>query len=89
MKTHTDDYLLGVLPSGKAVYASGNLIAQIGRERARYELVSRVWFAETGSAPGYYPVKTSLSGDTVMVRGNSHQEAINNYFRREAKKDKP
>lgn len=82
MISGTDDVCLGVLPNGSPVYCSHNIIAQIGMEKARYELVDRAWIAESGSVRGYYPVRTDLNGNYIMVRADSHQQAIEKYLNR-------
>ena len=58
--------------NGNAIHASQELIATHGIDRIRHELSLNVC----------YPVKTSLSGDTVMVEAKSQQEAIEKYLNR-------
>lgn len=62
--------------NGLTVYASDNLIAQAGMHeiKERLGLVRR------------YPVKVDLSGHTVMVEGDSPEDAIQRYLNRVEKK---
>lgn len=57
---------------GKIVYVSEILLAQKGEREIREALglIRR------------YPVKTNLSGNVVMVEGDSHEDAVQRYLRR-------
>jgi hypothetical protein len=57
---------------GNAVHASPELIAAHGIDHIRREL----------ELVKYYPVKTDLSGNTVMVEAKSQEEAIEKYLNR-------
>lgn len=80
MKLFETATFIGVLPNGQVIHASVGLVAQLGINRVRYELVDSVWLAETGSAPGYYPVRTGLDGPVVLIKAASQEEAIVKYF---------
>ena len=56
--------------NGMVVYASNNLLAQKGGRRVleQLDLLRR------------YPVKTDLNGHTVMVVGDSQEDAIERYL---------
>lgn len=56
----------------RAIYASEQLIATYGIDVVRRNL---------GLARSY-PVKTDLSGHTVMVEASNQEEAIEKYFKR-------
>ena len=66
--------LFGV-KDGKEVWVSADLLAQKGDREIREQLgmIRR------------YPVKTDLSGNIVMVEGNSHEDAVNRYLNRVAR----
>lgn len=78
-----DDYvLIGATPAGELVYASSSLIAQVGVERLREELVDALYLRKGLSAPGYHKVRTSpLSDDYVLVRAKTPEEALAKYLR--------
>ena len=63
--------LFGV-KDGKKVWVSSILLAQVGDREVREQLgmIRR------------YPVKTDLSGNIVMVEGDSHEDAVNRYLNR-------
>ena len=63
--------LFGV-KDGKEVWVSSILLAQVGDREVREQLgmIRR------------YPVKTDLSGNIVMVEGDSHEDAVNRYLNR-------
>ena len=63
--------LLGI-KDGKEVWVSDSLLAQKGEREVKEQLgmIRR------------YPVKTDLSGNTVMVEGASHEDAVNQYMNR-------
>ena len=63
---------LGVNNRGLGCWASENLIAQIGLKEVKENmgLIRR------------YPVRTDLSGNIVMVEGDSHEDAVNRYLNR-------
>lgn len=60
---------------GKEVWVSDILLAQKGEREVKEQLgmIRR------------YPVKTDLSGNTVMVEGDSHEDAVNRYLNRKTK----
>lgn len=66
---------LGVNDLGLVCYASETLIAQKGIEEVKENmgLVRR------------YPVKVDLSGNIVMVAGDSHEDAVRRYLNRKVK----
>lgn len=70
-----DDKKLIGYKDGMAVYASDNLLAQKGERyvRGKLGLLRR------------YPVKTDLSGNVVMVEGDSHEDAVQRYLSRTIK----
>ena len=75
---------VGMRPDGKTVWASESLIASQGMDKIRYELVDKVWFENTGSAPGYYPVRLSLlGGDVVMIKADSHKHAVDKFLKKD------
>lgn len=57
---------------GKVIYVTETLLAQKGEREVREALglVRR------------YPVKTDLSGNIVMVEGDSHEDAVQRYLHR-------
>ena len=57
---------------GKEVWVSESLLCQKGEREIREQLgmIRR------------YPVKTDLSGNIVMVEGDSHEDAVNRYLSR-------
>lgn len=57
---------------GKIVYVSETLLAQKSEREIREALglIRR------------YPVKTDLSGNVVMVEGDSHEDAVQRYLHR-------
>ena len=57
---------------GKEVWVSDSLLYQKGEREVREQLgmIRR------------YPVKTDLSGNIVMVEGDSHEDAVNRYLNR-------
>lgn len=57
---------------GKEVWVSENLLCQKGEREVREQLgmIRR------------YPVKTDLSGNIVMVEGDSHEDAVKRYLNR-------
>lgn len=65
-----DGFKLIGFKDGMAVYVSDMALAQVGEREAREQLglIKR------------YPVKTSLSGNVVMVEGDNHQDAIERYL---------
>lgn len=70
-----DDKKLIGYKDGMAVYVSDALLAQKGERKVREELglILR------------YPVKTDLSGNVVMVEGDSHEDAVQRYLSRTIK----
>lgn len=60
---------------GEVVYVSEALIAQKGLREIK----------EVLGLTRRYPVKTSLSGEVVMVEANSHEEAVEIYLSRRKK----
>ena len=70
-----DDKKLIGYKDGMAVYVSDALLAQKGEREVREQLglVRR------------YPVKTDLSGNVVMVEGDSHEDAVQRYLSRTIK----
>jgi hypothetical protein len=60
--------------NGMVVFASKDLLAQRGKREVleQLRLIQR------------YPVKTDLSGNTVMVEGDSHEDAVQCYLNRVA-----
>ena len=65
------DKMIGCL-NGMAVYASDALLAQKGEQEVREQL----------GLTRRYPVKTDLSGNVVMVEGDSHEDAVRRYLSR-------
>lgn len=57
---------------GKEVWVSESLLCQRSEREVREQLgmIRR------------YPVKTDLSGNIVMVEGDSHEDAVNRYLNR-------
>lgn len=55
---------------GMGVYVSEELIAQKGEREVREQL----------GLTQRYPVKTDLSGNIVMVEGDSHEDAVRRYL---------
>ena len=70
-----DDKKLIGYKDGMAVYVSDALLAQKGEHEVREQLglIHR------------YPVKTDLSGNVVMVEGDSHEDAVQRYLSRTIK----
>ncbi|MEM4261221.1 MAG: hypothetical protein QXG00_08305, partial [Candidatus Woesearchaeota archaeon] len=62
--------LLGI-KDGRAIYVSETTIAQLGKNKVMESLglIKR------------YPVQIDLSGNIVMVKGDSHEDAISRYFK--------
>lgn len=60
---------------GKEVWVSASLLHQKGEREIKEQLgmIRR------------YPVKTDLSGNIVMVEGDSHEDAVNRYLNRVTK----
>lgn len=70
-----DDKKLIGSKNGMAVFVSDTLIAQKGEHEVREQLgLIRRW-----------PVKTDLSGNVVMVEGDSHEDAVKRYLSRTIK----
>ena len=70
-----DDKKLIGSKNGMAVFVSDTLIAQKGEHEVREQLgLIRRW-----------PVKTDLSGNVVMVEGDSHEDAMQRYLSRTIK----
>ena len=70
-----DDKKLTGHKDGMAVYVSDTLMAQKGEREVREQLgMIRRW-----------PVKTDLSGNAVMVEGDSHEDAVRRYLSRTIK----
>ena len=69
-----DKKLIGY-KDGMAVYVSDMLLAQKGEREVREQL---------GLIPRY-PVTTDLSGNVVMVEGDSHKDAVQRYLSRTIK----
>lgn len=67
---------IGALPTGEAVYASEDMIAQKGLEETRMELVDTHWHRAGITPPGYHKVVTGLSGETVLIKAASHEAAV-------------
>ena len=69
-----DKKLIGY-KDGISVYVSDELLAQKGEREVREQLglIRR------------YPVKTDLSGNEVMVEGDSHEDAVRRYLSRTIK----
>lgn len=63
------------IKDGMVVYVSDEALAQTGEHEVKEALgmVRR------------YPVKTNLSGNVVMVEGDSHEDAVRRYLTRTAK----
>lgn len=70
-----DDKKLIGYKDGMGVYVSDTLLAQKGEREVRRQLglIRR------------YPVKTDLSGNVVMVEGDSHEDAVQRYLSRTIK----
>lgn len=66
-----DKKLIGC-KNGMGVYVSDTLLAQKG-EREVLEQLGLI---------RRYPVKADLSGNVVMVEGDSHEDAVNRYLHR-------
>jgi hypothetical protein len=60
------------IKNGEVVYVTEALIAQKGIKAIKDAL----------GLTRRYPVKTSLSGDVLMVEANSHEEAVKLYLSR-------
>ncbi len=69
-----DKKLIGY-KNGMSIYVSETVLAQIGEREVREQLglIRR------------YPVKTDLSGNVVMVEGDSHEDAVQRYLSRTIK----
>lgn len=67
-----DDKKLIGYKNGMAVFVSDELLAQEGEREVRQQLglIRR------------YPVQTDLSGNVVMVEGDSHEDAVQRYLSR-------
>ena len=65
-----DDKKLIGYKDGMGVYVSDTLLAQKGEREVRRKL----------GLIRHYPVKTDLSGNVVMVEGDSHEDAVQRYF---------
>lgn len=73
--------VIGYGPDGRPIHVSIESILQYGEERLRFELVDKQYINLGRIPPGYYPVRTSLNQDCfVLVKANSHEEAVNKYF---------
>ena len=72
--TMGDKKLIGY-NDGMAVYVSDAILAQKGEREVREKL----------GLIRLYPVKTDLSGNVVMVEGDSHEDAVRRYLTRTAK----
>ena len=70
-----DDKKLIGYKNGMAVYVSDTLLAQKGERVVREQL----------GLLRRYPVKTDLSGNEVMVEGDSHEDAVRRYLSRTIK----
>lgn len=57
---------------GMVVYVSDDLLAQKGKQEVMRHL----------GMTKRYPVKTDLSGNIVMVEGDSHEDAVRRYLTR-------
>lgn len=70
--TRDDKVFLGVNNKGLACYASRELLAQRGQQEVMEQmgLIRR------------YKVRTNLSGNIVMVEGESHEDAVNRWLTR-------
>ena len=65
-----DDKKLIGYKDGMGVYVSDTLLAQKGEREVRRRL----------GLIRHYPVKTDLSGNVVMVEGDSHEDAVQRYL---------
>ena len=72
--TMGDKKLIGY-KDGMAVYVSDAILAQKGEREVREKL----------GLIRLYPVKTDLSGNVVMVEGDSHEDAVQRYLSRTIK----
>ena len=70
-----DDKKLIGYKDGVAVYVSDVLLAQKGEQEVREQL----------GLTRRFPVKTDLSGNEVMVEGDSHEDAVRRYLSRTMK----
>jgi len=70
-----DDKKLIGYKDGMGVYVSDTLLAQKGEREVRRRL----------GLIRHYPVKTDLSGNVVMVEGDSHEDAVQRYLSRTIK----
>lgn len=70
-----DDKKLIGYKNGMGVFVSEELLAQKGEREVREQLglIRR------------YPVKTDLSGNIMMVEGDSHEDAVQRYLSRTIK----
>ena len=70
-----DDKKLIGYKNGMAVFVSDALLAQKGERKVREQLgLIRRW-----------PVKTDLSGNEVMIEGDTHEDAVQWYLSRTIK----
>ena len=58
--------------NGLGVYVSAAMLGQLGLRECKERL----------GLTKYWPVRTDLSGNTVMVEGETHEDAINRYLNR-------
>ena len=75
MSLASGERYLGINEHGKLVYASELLIAKYGLEKVKIEL----------GVMRQFPVRTDLSGNTVMVYANSQEEAIDKWLNAKAR----
>jgi hypothetical protein len=74
--------LVGVTPDGREMFASEELIAQFGTDKVRYELVDREYLRRNMTPPGYHKIRIKLfSGDYVLVKADSFEEALKKVFK--------
>lgn len=77
------DELIGHLPDGTAIFASGSFIATHGKEKIREELVDTEWLRQGMDPPGYHRIRTHpFNYDYVLVYGPTHAEALEKYLRK-------
>lgn len=80
--TESGSQIIGVLPNGLKVHVINGAIAQYGLDTLRYECVDKIWFEQTGSAPGYHRIRTRpFSDDCVWIKAKTHEEALNKYIK--------
>lgn len=73
---------IGTRPDGLHVYADISLIAQRGIDEVRAELVEVYWHRQGLVPPGYYKVRTHpFNDDHVLVKANSHEDAVEKYLK--------